>query len=254
MRRKVAITRKTIPAMFTKNLSLTVLAFSLLLAVSARAQSTDLIARTNQPTLNDLIRPIPIRSWRMEEQLASLSAIQEQVVLHERKMRGEGLPPVQRAHFSANYSSILNALIDDRITEQYGRDLLDVHRQLVCKARAWSSQPHPEEQYGRMLIEGLKELAAELSRNAEPLSVIPDTVRTPMINGNQLWIEELLIWGSHCNRLSPGDLGRLGVRLSRLEQDERNFKRDGYLSERERERLHARLIDLQRILTEELGR
>ena len=240
--------------MFTKTLSTSLLAILLLTGARAQAQSTDLIARTHEPTLNDVVRRIPIQSRRMEQNLAVLSAFQEEVILHERKMRGEGLPAVQRAHISANYSSILNALIDDRITEQYGRDLLNVHRQLVCKAYTWSSQKDPDEEYGRVLIDGLKEVGAELSAHAEPLSVIPDGVRTPMVNGHQLWVEELLVWGNNCYRLSAGDLGRVGVRAERLERDERAFKRDGVVTRRERERLHARLIDLQRTVTEVLER
>jgi hypothetical protein len=181
-----------------------------------------------------------------------LSSVQEQVILYERRMRGSDLPEIFQAHLSGNYTAILNALIEDRITEEYGRYLLDIHRQLVDLAYQWASRRNPDEFYGKMLIEGVREISTELVDRSARLSEVPDGLRTPVLNGHQVWIEELMHWGGGCRRLSLGDLGRLEVHAERLERAERLAKQDGYLTKRERERLHGRMIDLQRLVIEVL--
>lgn len=220
------------------------------------AHAEDLIfdgtARTPYRALNDLIHRVPPYSLRHERYLSTLSAVQEQVILHERRMRGDGLPEFLRAQLSGNYSDILNALIEDRITEEYGRELLGIHRQLVDLAYQWASRKSPDEYYGEVLVEGLKEMDSELAERSAPLAAVPDEVRTPILNGHQLWIEELMRWGCVSQKLSLGDLGRLEVHADRLERDEQCAKRDGCLTRRERERLHGRMIDLQRLVIEVL--
>lgn len=72
---------------------------------------------TNENTLNDLVRTIPYLSYFREDQLSRLSAIQEQLVVFESRMRGEGLPEPLATAFSINYAAIQQSLVDDRITE-----------------------------------------------------------------------------------------------------------------------------------------
>lgn len=212
------------------------------------------MAFTHEPTLNDLIRRIPVNSLLAEKGLAELSAIQELLLVHESKMRGEGLPPLQRAHFAANYAAILSALIEERITEEFGREQLDIHRRLLDLAYEWASMKQPDPEYGELLIEGLKETAEDLRKGAEPLSAIPDSVRTPLINGHQIWVEELLVWGCHFRNLTAGDRSRLSLMLSRLQRFERYYKKDLRLTEWERESLHRRLIELNREVIKSLER
>ncbi|MFT5466815.1 MAG: hypothetical protein ACI8UO_001915 [Verrucomicrobiales bacterium] len=238
--------------MISKLLSTICLAALLLAGPSAMAQPIDHIALRHEPTLNNVIRWVPVHSRRADEDLALLSALWEQVTLHERRMRGEGLPAEQGALLSANYSAILDALIDERITEEHGRELLLNHRELVEKTRHWSSKKAPDPETEGVLAKELKKGDSKLADYAKLRSAIPDSARTPIINGHQIWIEELLVWGCHCKSLSPGDQGRLKVANSRLERDERDSKRDGVLTQQERERLHRRLIDMQRLLTEVL--
>ncbi|MCB1062366.1 MAG: hypothetical protein KDN20_05515 [Verrucomicrobiae bacterium] len=210
------------------------------------------VAMTHDSTLNDIVREIPIISWRHKDAIAGLSAIQEQMLLHERKMRGEGLPERHRALFSQNYSTIVTAIVDDRITMCYGRELLDVHRQLLAKAYDWQRRPNPAQEYGDVIILALEELQAELGENSQSLAMVPECVRTPMVKGHQLWVEEMLQFGSHCRSLSRGELGALRLSAARLERFESYYKRDGHLTRIERQNLHERLLDLNQELIEAL--
>ena len=210
------------------------------------------VAHTHDSALNDLIHRLPIISRRQEEELAGLSAVQEQMILHERLMRGEGLPETHREIFSATYDAIVTAIVDDRITMQYGRELLCLHRQLIDRASFWQHAPHPDERYGEVIVLALEEIQDELGVNSEPLSVIPYCVRTPVVKGHLLWVEELMQWGAGCYVLSRGEISRLRLLAARLERFESYYKRDGHLSFRERELLHDRLIDQNRALIDAL--
>ena len=210
------------------------------------------VAQTNESALNDLIHRLPIISRRQEEELSGLSAVQEEIILHERLMQGEGLPERHRQFFAANYDAILTAIVDDRITMEYGRSLLCLHRQLIDRAVFWSRTPSPDKRYGDVIIMALEEVQEELGVNSQPLEMVPYCVRTPVVKGHLLWVEELLQWGAGCEVLSRGELGRLRLLSARLERFESYYKRDGHLSFRERELLHERLVDLNRALIDAL--
>ncbi len=210
------------------------------------------VSQSNDSTLNDLIRRLPRLGRGYEESLAGLSAVQEQMIIHERRMRGEGLPESHRPLFAANYQAIVTAIVDDRITMHYGRELLHLHRELLKRAYAWQRRPSPDQEYGEVIILALEEMREELATNAEPLAVVPECVRTPVIKGHQLWIEELLQFGAHCQVLSRGELADLAMKAARLERFEGYYKRDAHLSHHERENLHERLIELNRELIDAL--
>lgn len=208
------------------------------------AGAVDPTALTNSNSLNDLVRRIPV--YTRADDLRSLSAIQEILVRHEREMRGDGLPEPIATAFSVYYSSVISALIDERITEDYGRDLLSVHRQLLCRARNWYDRRVRDEAFGREVVENLRFFVRELDRNAAPLDEVPQSVVTPVVNGYQIWVGELLAWGSECDGLDPGQLRRIQHNLSELERFEFYYKRDGILNYRERELLHERFINVTR--------
>lgn len=58
-----------------------------------------MVSQSHANTLNDLLREIPLVVTSWDSQIRRLSAIQEQLYLHERRMRGEGLPPKWRRSF-----------------------------------------------------------------------------------------------------------------------------------------------------------
>ena len=214
----------------------------------------DGVVTTHESSLNDLLRRLPAYSRMRERELASLSAIQERMLVHERRMRGEGLPEAFQSRFSQNYSDIVSAIVDDRITMSYGRELLDVHRQLLDRARCWTERGARDEEYGKVVGLALEELKTELAGNSEPLAVVPECVRTPVVKGHQLWIEELAQSGASCPTLRLGEIGTLRIMAQRLERFEGYYKRDGHLTRYERENLHERLIDLNRELIDALSR
>lgn len=223
-------------------------------AVTLRAGTPIEVARTNENTLNDLIREVPAISPSWEDQLKRLSAIQEQLYLHERKMRGEGMPLGMAAMFSSNYTSILSALIEDRITEEYGRELLSVHRQLIDHTREWLGKRVRDERYPEKLAENIAYFRSELDQYAIPLVEVPDQIRTPVINGYQAWVGELLAWGEACGKLGPGDINRIRVKAADLERFEGYYKKDGVLKDFERELLHGRFVNLARETIETIAR
>lgn len=214
----------------------------------------DGVVATHDSSLNDLLRRLPAYSRMRERELAALSAIQERMLVHERRMRGEGLPEVFRTQFSRNYTDIVSAIVDDRITMRYGRELLDVHRQLLDRAWTWNGRPARDAEYGKVIGLALDELRDELAGNAEPQAVVPECVRTPVVKGHQLWIEELVQSGATCHTLHLGEIGALRLMAHRIERFEGYYKRDGHLTLYERENLHERLIDLNRELIDALSR
>lgn len=204
------------------------------------------LAATNESTLNDLIRRIPIRSPMRERQLAGLSAAQEQVLIHERRMCGEGLPLVQSQQFSATYSMIVSAIVDERISRPDGRALLDGHRLLIERAYSWASLAKPDPAYGENLNQSLEALRQVVVQKSVPLGERSPAALTPLVNGQLLWIEEMLIWGGHCRFISIGELSKIGRQAQRLERFESYYKRDGVLTTRERSELHRRMIEIHR--------
>lgn len=218
------------------------------------ANSVEQVARTQERTLNDLIRELPVLSISRETELRRLSAIQELLYLHELKMRGEGLPAVMASAFSANYTAILSALVEDRITEDFGRDLLSIHRQLLERTHVWMGKRVRDENFPAELQENLAFFLNDLYEKAAPLHEVPPSVRTPVINGYQAWIGELLAWGCECGNLSPGALSHIKVKTDELERFEGYYKADGVLQPYEREQLHGRFLNLTRETIEILSR
>jgi len=234
------------PLFAMKSLALACLA--LLFALPLRADPVGDIARTRDNTLNDLVRRLPILSLSREEELRKLSAIQELLVLFEKEMRGEGLPPELAAAFSRHYSAIIEALVDDRIDEPYGRDLLSVHRQLLGRTREWFEKPVRlrEESFDEQVLRNIEYFLDELERESLAIHEVPRAIRTPVINGYQVWVGELLAWGRRGNELSRGDATRIESTLADLERFECDYKEDDVLKFYEREQLHERLIELTR--------
>lgn len=212
------------------------------------------IARTNENTLNDLFKKIPVLTPIYDKPLRRLSAVQEQLYLYELRMRGEGLPADLAVLFSRNYSSILRALVEDRICEERGRELLSIHRQLVEHTHEWLGKRVRNENYPNELVLNLNYFQTELDESALPLEAISTELRTPVINGYQAWVGELLAWGETCGELSAGDLNRIRVKANELERFECQYKSDGVLQEYERELLHGRFLHLTKETIEVVSR
>lgn len=236
--------------------------------LSDHGLGSELPSLTHLETLNDLVHEVPRVSWRWDRALAELSAVQELAYLHERQMRGEGLPDELREGFSDHYSDILRALVEERVTEAAGRELLCAHRLLLQNARTYFTQSRPvfgappnarlaanasrDQPFVQATAARLKQAQARLVLLSQPgPGPVPvSDVRTPLLNGHQAWVEELLAWSCHCRSLSGGDIQIIRNRLHRLENAERSYKSDGRLTKYEREQLHRRLIELQRAVVE----
>lgn len=200
-------------------------------------------ARTKANSLNDLVRELPFTTGSWMDQLSRRSAIQEQLQLHERKMRGEGLPIELANNFSINYSDILSALVDDRLDEQSGRELLAEHRRQLAIAHEWMTKSE-RLRNENFLYEMTKEqvrLHDELRSRSLLSGEVPDNLRTPMVNGYQAWVGELIAWGESSGGLRGADLARLRTKLTQLERFETIYKADGILQPGERKKLHGHL-------------
>lgn len=225
---------------------------------------SDLPSLTHLESLNDLIHEVPRVSWRWDRSVAELSAMQELAYLHERDMRGEGLPSVLQEGFSQNYTDILQALVDDRISEDCGRELMAAHRCLLQNVRQYFTQSRPffggipNADRDKPFIEASAVRIAQLQGRLISMTPMvnpaeaPCDLRTPLLNGHQAWVEELLVWSCHCRRLSGGDIQTIRNRLHWLERAERSYKCDGRLTKYERDQLHFRLIELQRVVVESI--
>tara|TARA_R110000850_G_scaffold190481_10_gene316578 strand:+ start:948 stop:1682 length:735 start_codon:yes stop_codon:yes gene_type:complete len=222
--------------------------------VPARAETVTQIARTNENTLNDLVGRLPILFVPNAREAGQLSALQELLVLHELKMRGEGLPEELASALSGNYSAIISALIEDRIPEDYGFALLSYHRGLLNESYEWMGRRDRDDAEAGKIIETLQFYREELNGNAISLWDVPDSLRTPVINGYQVWVNELLNWGCDCRQLSPGNLSRVGVLADELARFEGYYKRDGVVHPYEREQLHGRFLKITLKTIEILGR
>jgi len=211
-------------------------------------------ASTNGNTLNDLIRRLPVLSISREEELRRLSSMQEMLYLHELRMRGEGLPGEVAAVFSANYSAIISALVEDRITEDFGREMLYVHRQLIDRMHLWTGTKVRDENFPVEVIENLNFFLTELQEHALPLVDVSPSIRTPVVNAYQAWVDELLAWGRRCGSLSAGDIDHIQVKADELERFEGYYKADGAMQGYEREQFHGRFLRLTSEMIELLAR
>jgi len=227
---------------------------ALMIPPTVRADPAEWAAATNGNTLNDLIRRLPVLSTTREAELRKLSSIQEMLYLHELRMRGEGLPAEVAAVLSMNYGAIISALVEDRITEDFGREMLHIHRQIVDRMHEWTGKKIRDENFPVEVVKNLSFFLAELEENALSLSEVSPSLRTPVVNGYQVWVGELLAWGCHCGVLSPGQIGRIQVRADELERFEGYYKADGVMQEYERELLHGRFLKLTRETIEIISR
>ncbi|MDF1824973.1 MAG: hypothetical protein P1U68_10045 [Verrucomicrobiales bacterium] len=218
----------------------------LFIAGSLRANYFGEISRTNENTLNDLVKDLPILSPSWSRQLGELSSIQEQLYLFEREMRGEGLDQPLAQAFSIHYNAIVSAMVEDRIDGEYGRELLSIHRQLLSRTHDWTQKRVRDENFPTEVMNNLHFFLTELKENALTLFEVADGLRTPVVNGYQVWLGELLAWGGEAGQLTPGTQGRLKHKLEQLERFEFYYKRDGVLSAVERRQLHERFLVLTR--------
>ena len=212
--------------------------------VSTHAGPFSEVAYTNENSLNDLIGRVAFLPLPDGKDLRRLSAIQEQLVLYERDMRGEGLPEGLAKAFSIHYSAVIAALVDDRIDDEYGRDLLSVHRQLLARTRQWACHPGRDEDFAKEVVKNLLYFVRELDEESLEPHEVPPGIRTPVINGYQVWLGELLAWGCETGAILAYDARVLQVKLDVLEQRECAFKRDGVLYPRELDLLHERFLEL----------
>lgn len=218
------------------------------------------LARTDRNTLNDLLEDLPIYSLNREKQIRRLSATQEQLVVFEERMRGKGFPQPLRGAFSIYYSAVLDALVEGRICEEEGREYLSIHRQLLERTELWLTKRVRDEEFDDEVIRNLHYFLTEMEEAALPAHLVAPGLRTPVLNGYQAWVGELLAWGDYCrianpgrDRLNPGQYRRIEVALQNLERFEKLYKRDGLLMQVERDDLHKRLVELARTVIEELG-
>lgn len=218
------------------------------------ADPIERVAAANGNTLNDLIRRVPALSFSREREMRKLSAIQEMLYLYELRMRGEGLDAETAAAFTMNYSAIVAALVEDRISEDYGRELLYIHRQLIDSMHQWTEKKIRDERFPAEVVANLYHFRSELGANALPLAEVPPSLRTPVVNGYQVWVGEILAWGCECGFLSPGAISHIQVKVDELERFEGYYKADCVMEEYEREQLHGRFLRLTRETIEILAR
>lgn len=204
------------------------------------------VSRTNRWTLNDLIRELPPISPSRDRELRRLSALQEGLYLHELRMRGEGLPQSLRQAFQANYEAVVEAYVADRLPLADAKERLALHRQLLARTEGWLRSRVRDEGFPAEVLADLERFGRDLEARALCPTQVPDSLRTPLVNGYQIWLAELVAWGRESGALSPGASGRLEAAARRLELFESGWKADGRLTSRERELLHARLVDLSR--------
>ena len=208
----------------------------------AKADFDDLAGLTKRNTLNDLLGRVTYIPVPPQRDLIKLSRIQEELLVYERRMNGEGLPPVFQKAFSVFYGVIRDAIVEERIDDEYGRDILSVHRQLLERTHLWQATRNPDPEFGKEMLRNLLHFVRELDANSRKDSEISLSEKTPLINGYQVWMGELIAWGCECNGLNAGLRSRLEVQLRNLEHYEELYKRDGHLCPNEREHLHKQFL------------
>lgn len=218
------------------------------------AESYLQVARTQENALNDLVRELPLATGSWREQLRRRSALQEQLYLHELRMRGEGLPQPLAARFSSNYSTILAALVEDRLSEDEGRQFLSRHRRLLAAVREGLRVARDPDHLREEFALKLEALYGEIVQRTLSMEEVPETLRTPVVNGFEAWLGELLAWAESGKHLAGGRLARLHTKLADLERFEQIYKADGVLQKFEREKLHERLLDLALEVVEVVSR
>lgn len=220
---------------------LSVALFVVSISVS-RADFDALAGQTQRNTLHDLLGRVTYIPVPPQKDLVKLSRIQEELLVFERRMNGEGLPPVFEKAFSVFYCAVRDAIVEERIDDAYGQDLLSVHRQLLERTHLWQAQRNPDPEFGKEMLRNLLHFVRELDANSRKDSEISYSEKTPLINGYQVWLGELIAWGCECNGLNAGLVSRLRVQARNLEHFEEIYKRDGHLCPNERDHLHKQLL------------
>ncbi|MDF1861387.1 MAG: hypothetical protein P1U87_14320 [Verrucomicrobiales bacterium] len=219
-----------------------VFALAILFPVASQADHNWNPGGTQRNTLNDLLGRVTYIPVPSQRDLIVLSRIQEELVVFEKQMNGEGLPSPLKEAFSINYRAIRTSLVEDRISDDYGRDLLSVHRQLLDRTHAWLRQRNPNPEFGTEMIQNLYHFVSELQEKAIDPAAVNPSIQTPVINGYQVWLGELVAWACECNGLNAGLVSRLRVQIRNLEHFECLYKSDGVLYPNERDHLHKQFL------------
>jgi len=140
-----------------------------------------------------------------------------------------------RLIFAGLNMAIAKNLVDDRITDQLGRTLLDRTEAVGNDALAAANRQGLTEDQDAKVREALGQIHESLTAGTTEL---PDpSVRTPHLNRFQLEAAELIRFGGESGTLSSGKVSTLNRKLLSLESDERTAKSKGKLSDRDREKL-----------------
>lgn len=140
-----------------------------------------------------------------------------------------------RLMFAGLNIAIAKNLVDDRISDELGRSLLNKTETVGNDALAAANRQGLTEEQDAEVRNALKQIHAILEAQATEL---PDpSVRTPHLNRFQLEAEELIRFGGESGTLSSGKVSTLTRKLLSLESDEQSAKSKGKLSDRDREKL-----------------
>lgn len=142
---------------------------------------------------------------------------------------------LRTAHIKT-YSLIRRSLVEDRVSEDLGRkataELLTIGEQ-AKEARGDATQLNEDD--AEKTASSIHKLAIRIGEARS--NEVDGDILTPRINNRQVSMEELYIYLVDSKTASKGEAASLRRHLDRLEKKEEASKKDGKVSDRDREKL-----------------
>lgn len=141
------------------------------------------------------------------------------------------------------YMIIRNSLVEDGINEELGRSATQELLSIGETAKELrGARKELNDADAKKIASKISTLSKRITKARES-AVNPDTL-TPKINERQVMMEELYLYAVDSQTASKGNAATLRRHLEHLEKKEASAKKDGEISDRDREKLVEETIDV----------
>ncbi|NWK55329.1 hypothetical protein HW115_06885 [Verrucomicrobiaceae bacterium N1E253] len=180
--------------------------------------------------------------------LAELGVIRDKIAAHKRLTIGGAGYYDQKNHELRQghvkvYSMIRHNLVEDRISEQLGRDAVDELLAIGEQAKELQGEDGTLNAEDAATIAAKQRALGKRIAEARESKVNPD-ILTPKVNERQVHMEELYRFAVDSKTASKGQAATLRRHLDSLEKKEDTAKKDGKISDREHEKLIEETIEV----------
>jgi len=197
-----------------------------------------------------------VRKEVRKDRAAERSAIREEFINDRKDTHGNQADPAKdvrptdiHAYHKRVYDRITTLLKTGKLEEADGSKFKKVHTAITKELKFAKDTDNLNKFKINSLRGDLDDLSDAI--NGAVTDGDTDENRTPILNKKQHRYEELIEFGVRSGRLSNGEASRLTRELEKLAKLEEKAK-SNTLTQREREKIHEEMIELERLLKKEL--